>query len=274
VFRKYLTILIILFFANDVRASQNFAPANIKPENELVCDILIEPPLAQLAEYEKMTYTVKWLGVPVGIITASIKGLHEINNRQAYMLEVTAKTNALCSAIYKIDDRFISYMDAENFYTLRHEVYRREGRYKKDAVTDFDHTKKTAYFRNLLDNSDKAFGIPYGVQDTLSACYYFRLLKAEIGKKVEYSVCNNEAVYQLFGVIDTIDYINLPKIGKKPAFHIQPYAQIKGEEVKKGRVSGYFSADSKRMPILAVVQAPMFTEITAVVNSIEYGQNE
>jgi hypothetical protein len=271
--KRVSLMLILLFIIQSAYAAQNFIPANIRLKKELSEDIVIEPAQARLPEYEELTYTVRWLGMPVGIITASIKGIKEINGRKAYELEVTAKTNAFCSAIYKIDDRFISYMDIEGLYTLRHEVYRREGRYKKDAITDFNHVSKKAYFKNLTDKSEKSFDIPYGVQDTLSACYYFRLLPVKIGERVEYAVCNNEEIYQLFGAAESKDYIRIPRFGKKPAFHIQPYAQLKGEDVKKGRVSGYFSTDNKRLPLLAVVQAPMFTEVTASLDSIEYRQN-
>jgi len=210
--------------------------------------------------------------VPVGVITASIKGIKKIQGRDAYILEVTAKTNNFCSAIYKVDDKFISYMDVEHNYTLRHEVYRREGRYKKDAITDFDQVNHKAHFKNFLDKSEKHFDIPPGVQDTLSACYYFRFLPIEVNKRIEYDVCNNESNYKLFGIVDSKEYIRLPKVGKRSGFHIQPYAKLKGKKVKKGRVSGYFSTDNKRMPLLAIVQAPMFTEVKASLEKIEYGQ--
>jgi hypothetical protein len=249
-------------------------PANTGPEEESSRDIVIEPAQAYLPEYEKLTYSVRWLGMPVGVITASIKGIKQIKGRKAYMLEITAKTNTFASMIYKVDDRFISYMDAEGLYSLRHEVYRREGRYKKDAITDFSHTDKKAHFKNLIDKSEKIFNIPCGVQDTLSACYYFRLLPIGTGRKIEYTVCNNEEIYQLFGVAGSGDYIRLPRIGRIPAFHIQPYARTDGEEVKKGKVSGYFGADERRLPLLAVVQAPMFTEISVSLDNIEYRQDE
>ncbi len=270
--KKLFFLLTVILIAQNIYASQNFMPANIREKQEIAEHIVIEPAQTGLPEYESLVYSVRWLGMPVGHITASTNGIKEINGRKAYELEVIAKTNAFCSAIYKIDDRFVSYMDAENFHTLRHEAYRREGRYKKDAVTDFDHVNKKAHFKNLLDGSEKTIDIPYGVQDTLSACYYFRLLPVELDEKIEYAVYNNEDIYQLFGIIKVKDFIRLPKSGRKPAFHIQPYAQLQGEQVKKGRVSGYFSVDEKRLPLLAVVQASMFTEITAYLDSIEYRQ--
>ena len=101
-------------------------------------EIIIKPARRKLPEHEELTYRVKWLGFSVGIVTARISGIKKIQGRYAYELEMIARTNELLSHIYPVTDRYVSYMDVENLYTLRHEVYRREGRYKKDAVTDFD----------------------------------------------------------------------------------------------------------------------------------------
>ncbi|MDD5504583.1 MAG: DUF3108 domain-containing protein [Candidatus Omnitrophica bacterium] len=271
-FKKPIIFLIVILNCADIFAGQNFTPANIKQEQFYDNEIIIEPAALKFPEYEKLFYTVRWLGIPVGAITASINGIKQINGRQAYELELTAKTNGFCSAIYRINDRFVSYVDTEKFYTLRHEVYREEGRYRKDAVTDFDYTAKKARFKNMLDKSEKVFDIPDGTQDTLSACYYFRLLNIDLGTRVGYQVCSNEDMYELFGVVESKRYVRVPCIGKVPAFYIQPYARINEEEVRKGRVSGYFSADSRRIPLLAAVQAPVFTEITAQLERADYGQ--
>ena len=265
--RKLIICFLMLFTMISITASAISSETNRRE------DIIIQAPATRLPEYEKLTYKVRWLGISGGTITASIKGIEKIQGRDCYVLEVIVKTNAFCSAIYKIDDRFVSYMDTENFYTLRHEVYRREGRYRKDAVTDFDQENHIAHFKNLLDKSQKDIKIPLGVQDTLSACYYFRMLPIKLDKSIEYAVYNNESVYELFGLVESKDIIRVPRMGKKEAFYVQPYAKLKGEEVKKGKVSGYFGCDSKRMPLMAVVKGPVFTEVVAALCEIEDRQN-
>jgi hypothetical protein len=237
-------------------------------------NLIIQVPDPQLPEYEKLTYAVKWLGLPVGTITASIKGVETFKDRDAYVLEVMVKTNNFCSAIYKIEDRFVSYMDVREFYTLRHEVYRREGGYKKDAITDFDQDKQKAYFKNFIDGSEKVFDIPPGVQDTLSACYYFMLLPVKLKERIEYAVCNNETNYRLLGVIQSTMLINLPRLGQKEAFLLQPYAKLKSGNVRKGKVSGYFSCDKRRLPLFVVIKAPVFTKVTAILTKIEYNEQD
>jgi len=227
-------------------------------------------PDARLPEYERLTYRIKWMGVPVGTIWASVKGIENIQGRDAYVLEVVVKTNRFCSAIYKVEDRFVSYLDVENLYTLRHEVYRREGRHRKDAITDFDQENHRAHFRSLTDKSEKNFDVPPGVQDTLSASYFFMLLPLEVGKRLEYPVCNNEKNYQLFVETQRKRRISVPAMKRKEAFYVQPYAKLKGKDVRKGRVSGYFSADERKIPLLAIVKAPVFTKVTAYLIDIDY----
>lgn len=265
-------VIVIAVSANGLRLNQtcvSFASeASFEEGANLIQAVIL--PDARLPEYERLTYKVKWLGLPVGTIWASIKGIKKIRGRDVYVLEVVVKTNRFCSAIYKIEDRYVSYLDSEHLHTLRHEVYRREGRFRKDAITDFDQENHTAYFRNLLDKSEKRFDIPQDVQDTLSVCYLFRLSHLDVGKRIEYAVCNNEKNYQLFAVIQRKTKISVPAAKTKDVFYVQPYAKLKGKEVRKGRVSGYFSADENKFPLLAIVKAPVFTKVTAHLTKIEH----
>ncbi len=234
--------------------------------------IEMKTPQPKLTLGEKLTYQIRWLGLPAGIIIASVgPKLEQIAGQDTYIVKVTAKTNDFCSAIYKINDEFTSYIATNNMFTLRHIVHRREGRYKKDSVTDFDQIAHMAYFKNMLDNSQKTFKIPEKAQDTLSACYYFRVLELKMPDRIEYSVVNNEQNYELFGAIEDKKFIEISGLGNFESFFIQPYAkEIGGEQVKKGKVSGYFSADEKRLPLLAIVEAPLFTKVTATLSKIEY----
>lgn len=227
--------------------------------------IIIQTPSAHLPSSEVLTYRVKWLGIPVGIITASIKGTREIRGRQAYVLEINARSNAFCSRIYRVADRFISYVDVENFYTLRHEAYRREGRYRKEAVTDFDQEKHKAYFFNLVDNTKKEFDIPERVQDPLSACYYFMTLPVQAKDTIAYAVCNNEEIYDVFCQISSPFFITVPGLGESESFSIQPQATLKNKPVKKGRATVYFNCARRRTPLFAVIRAPVFTRITVTL---------
>jgi len=230
---------------------------------------VISSNLNSLPDYEKLTYEIKWIGIPVGTLTTSIKGTEKINGREAYVLEAVFKTNSFLSKIYPVNDRYVSYMDKEQLYTLRHEVYRREGRYKKDAITEFDQANRKAYFHNLLDKSEKVFDIPSGVHDFLSAHYYFRFLPLKAGDKLRYAISNNEKNYQVVILVKSHISLKLGALGKKDVLLIQPYALLKGEEVKEGSARGYYSCEGSRPLLGAIVTAPIFTKVTAFLSKAE-----
>ena len=258
-----------LFIAASVIMASVLVPAAALTVDRADNSARIAPAIRSLPIHESLTFRVTWLGVRVGTITASINGIKNINGREAYECEAIVKTGNVLSRIYPINDRYLSYMDVEKLYTLRHEVYRREGRYKKDAITDFDQVGHKAYFRNLLDGSKKVVEIPPGVQDSLSAVHYFRMVDVKIDAPIAYSVYNNEQVYELFAVADRIKRIRVPGQGAQDAFHIQPHAKLRGEVVKKGNASGYFSCDQRRMLLSASVRAPLFTEVVAYLEKEE-----
>ena len=225
----------------------------------------------ELPASEKLTYTVKWLGMPVGTLTSSVKGTKKINEREAFVLEAVFKTNGFCSKIFPVNDRYVSYVDKEELYTLRHEVYRREGRYKKDAITEFDHKKGKAYFRNLLDKSEKVFDIPAGVHDFLSANYFFRSLSLRVGDKIRYTVSTNEKNYQVVVLVKSRAAVKLGALGEKKALLIQPYVVQEGKVFKEGSARGYYSPEGTHPLLGAIILAPLFTKITAFLSQADNG---
>ncbi len=271
---KLIGLLFALSLVNGCAGMQwSASSSSFDWKNRLVMnakDIVIEIPDKRLPERETLTFNVQWLGMSVGKVTTSVKGIHNFNGRDAYLLEAVFQSNAFLSSIYKIEDRYVSYMDVEKLYTLRHEVYRRDGKYKKDAITEFDQEKHKAHFKNFIDNSEKDFGVPENVQDILTACYYLMLLPLNGGDKIELPVCNNESNYQLFAVVESRAFINTPGSGEKRAFFIQPYARLKGEKVEKGNLKAYFSCDKRRIPLLAILQGPVFTKVSVVLAKIDH----
>ncbi len=272
---RYCGWLIILFLLGGCLQLPKIRNLRVVSEKgNLAADseyLSIQKPDSRLPDYEKLTYDVRWLGMSVGTLTTSILGTKNYKGREAYVLEATMKTNAFLSKIYKIEDRFVSFMDVETLYTLRHEVSRSDGTYKKSAITEFDQANQKAYYRNFVDKSEKNFNIPIGVHDVLSAYYSLRLLPLKIGDKIEFYVSNNEKNYQSFCRIQPKVLIKLPAFGKKEfeAFLIQPYANFRGAKVDKGNVNAYCSCEKRRLLLLAKVKGPIFTEVTIYLSKIE-----
>ncbi len=216
-----------------------------------------------LPEKETLTFRVKWIGVPAGMITMEIKGIEEVRGRRAYRLEVTAKTTGLCRTLYRIEDKYVSYLDVERLYTLRTEVHRLEGGYKKDAVTDFDQDLHVAHFKSLTDGSEKTFDIPPDIQDTISAAYAMRTRVLEVKGSYEVKICNSEKNYDIFLNVLGTGVLSVAGQGRQKVFLVKPYGHLKGKEVRDGRMSGWISAEPGHVPYRIVIKAPVFTQVTA-----------
>ena len=214
---------------------------------------------------EKLVFRLKWLGIPAGEITTEIRGVEDIRGRKAYVIEVHARTIGFCSTLYKIDDRYVSYMDVEELHALRFEERRREGSYKKDAVTDFDQEEHKAYFKSLTDGSQKVIAIPPHVQDTITAAYFARTTSLQAGRPLELKVLNSEKVYDIFMTDTARTFINVPHLGRKAVYRIAPMGKFNGKQVREGRMSGYVDVDPGHVPYYIVIKAPVFTKVTAIL---------
>jgi len=269
----YLLLLQLTAFAASGCAAK--APIkitdSIKVENRLMQSeqINIEKPRDYFTIGERLVYEIRWLGAVVGEVVSTVKGIEDINGHAAYVVELTAKTNDFCSKIYRIDDKYVSYIDREKLITLKHIAKRSEGRYRKDAVTVFDQFNHKAYFENHTDNTKKVFDIPENVQDTLSAVYYFRTADIKIGDKIYYKVVNNEEPYDFFALVKNKVFVATEKGKNYETFYVEPYASLKGQRYKKGKASGYVSTDDLRIPVLGVIKAPLFTKLIVSLSRID-----
>jgi hypothetical protein len=211
---------------------------------------------------ERLVYEVRWLGIPVGTIVSEIESKDKIDGRDAYKITLLVRTNDFCSKIYRIEDRYVSYMDAEKLFSLKHIADRKEGRYRKNARTTFDHEAGKAYFHNQTDGSRKVFEIPRGVQDPLTSVYYFRTASLKENSRVYYKVVNNEKVYDLYGLVKKRAFVKSKYGDLKECFYVVPYAILNEEKYERGDASFYITSDESRIPVLISIRAPMFTKIT------------
>lgn len=217
-----------------------------------------------LPEKEVVVFKIKWLGITAGEIVSEIKGRTMYKGRNVYLIDVTARTTGLCSTLYRVEDHYVSYLDAEHLYSLRHEVHRREGSYKKDAVIDFDQDAHMAHFKSATDGSEKHFSIPENTQDTVTAAYVARTFDLLPGKHFDIKVCNSEKNYTIDLAIG--NKTKMHTVGNKvvDVVRLQPKGHYKNNVVRDGRLSGYVEAASGHAPVFIVIKAPVFTRLTAI----------
>jgi hypothetical protein len=214
---------------------------------------------------EHHNYHIKWLGMNVGRLDVVVREETVLEGRPVYVIEMTGGTNRFCSMIYRINDRFVSYVDKERLVSLKLEVSRREGFYKKDAVTIYDHEKGKAYFHNSLANSSKEYAIPADVQDIISVFFRLRHDTVTLHQQLLYNVDFSETIYSAFGTPEALGNFEIEKGKLIPAFSTNPRAKVGDRELKNGSVSALFSADEYKIPLQITLKAPLFTQLTMTI---------
>jgi len=224
----------------------------------------------QLRIGEKLTYEIRWMGIPVAIASFNVKETVNINARECYHIEVWVRSNAFLSKIYRVDDEFHTFIDKEKLYSLRFIKRQAEGRYRSYEVVDYDQEVHQAIYKSFLNNSRKDFAIRENSQDDLSAIYCFRIRDVTVGGSVVMDVNADEKNWVLHIDVLQQGVMRLHRIGNLKAIEVEPRAvSADGKPLEKGRAWIWFSADENRIPLAAKARAAIVGTVTAVLTKVE-----
>lgn len=117
-------------------------------------------------------YSVAGMYVNAGLVSFSNK-LEELNGKTVYHVIGEGHSNSSYDWIYKVRDKYESYIDTTTLLPLKFVRNVREGSNRKNESVLFNHEMQTA------TTNDKKVKIPYCIHDVLSAVYYARNINFE-----------------------------------------------------------------------------------------------
>ena len=186
-----------------------------------------------------------------------MKEVVELEGRQAYHIELQGHTNNVLSKVYPIHDVIHSYVDVETLRPLRFEKDQREGHYRAEEVVTFDHAKRTATYRSLLNGSVKDIPLPEDFQDLLSAFYWFRAQPlASEGGTLPLLLYSDEKLFEVRVIVRPTASLELLHRGTFQCTEVEPSAGFKGVLIKRARLWAYMTADPARLPLLVKALTP------------------
>lgn len=226
-------------------------------------DIRIVSSRQQLVVGERLSFTGRWIGLPVGKGWIEVKERLELDGRQVYHVQAEGVSTDLLAKFYPIHDVVHSYLDAETLQPVRFEKHQREGHYRAEEVVTFDYERLVAGYQSLLrpdrpdiEDSRKAVPIPADVHDLISAFYWLRRQPLELGRPLWVNIYSDEKVYPTEMLPVKGVRLELRKRGTFEAVLVEPKPKFKGLMVKRGRIWVYMSADAKRLPLYVKVATP------------------
>jgi len=217
-------------------------------------------------EGERLIYDVTWIGIKAGQATMEVRGVVQWNGQPAVHLVTTAQSSPLISKFYPVDDRSESYLGLDPMRALRFEKHLREGRYRHDSQTDFDHQGGVATFRYLdfspvpkgissLEEAEKfgkyvtqEFPLTSGSLDELSLLYYVRSLPLAVGATVRAKVFASRKNWDLEVRVLSRETLET-NLGRRETLMVEPLLKFEGVFQQKGRVIVWLTDDLERIPV-------------------------
>jgi hypothetical protein len=235
-FRKYL-ILFLLLSAISFAGTGNDSTSHDPEFRTLVNNAF--------AVGEKLTFDVKYGFVTAGIATMQIPSMRRISGREAY--HVTFEVNSVPSFdwIYKVRDRYETYIDAKGLFPWRFEQHIREGGYSRDFSAFFDQR------RGKAKTSEGEYEIPKYVNDIVSAFYLARTFdysKLKINDRIHLKNFYKDKVYDL-----DVRYLGKETVdvtaGTFDCIVVEPLVQEGGLFKSEGSIVVWLSDDALKIPV-------------------------
>ena len=224
----------------------------------------ITVPQESFTRGEVLEYKVNFGIITVGKGLMKInEKLYRINHRDCYKVDVYGKTSGLIDWIAQVDDHWGSYVDTAAL--VPHIFYRniKEGRYRKNEVSRFDHNTNNIEVKAINNKTGKFkepmyYAAPENVRDMLGGFLYLRAFDFDTipeGSSFYIDAFFEDTFYNLevlYGGVKEIK-TSAGNIRSHKLTPIMPKNKLFNGEHS---VTAYISADENKIPVR--VDANMF----------------
>jgi hypothetical protein len=192
---------------------------------------------------EKLVFAVQYGIVSAGEASLEIRNIASIDSVDCFRIVSNARTNDVFSVFFKVRDRFESYLDTTQLYSLRYEKHVREGKFRRDDIVHFDQKEHTATYQ------DKVVPIAPRTQDVLSALYYVRTLPLDVGQSISVANHTDGKNYPLVINVLARETVTVDA-GTFNCIVVEPILRGPAVFTQKGRLTVWLTDDRYKMPVL------------------------
>lgn len=120
---------------------------------------------------ERLTFDIDYGFITAGQAVMEIPGYRYIDGRPTMETRIEARSSSTFDWVFKVRDRYETYLDYTGLFPWRFEQHVREGTYSKDYDANFNPEAQTA-----TTSDGHVYSTPQYVHDIVSAFYYIRTL--------------------------------------------------------------------------------------------------
>jgi hypothetical protein len=194
---------------------------------------------------ERLVFDVNYGFVTAGEAVMEIPALDSLAGRKCFRVEFRVNSIPSFSWIYKVEDRYLTFIDVETIAPLRFEQHIREGSFRRDFIADFDQVNHVAR------TSEGEYPIPPYVHDIMSAFYYARTIDFSAMKTGDVVVLQNfykDKSYELGVKLLGRQELEVAA-GTFNTVVVEPLVREGGLFKSEGRIVIWMTDDERKIPI-------------------------
>lgn len=194
---------------------------------------------------ERLVFDVNYGFITAGEAVMAIPAYDSIAGRKVYRVQFSVNSLPSFSWIYRVEDRYLTYIDVDAIAPLKFEQHIREGTYKRDFIAEFDQLSRIAR------TSEGQYPIPEYVHDIMSAFYYVRTMDftgMKTGDGVMLSNFYKDKTHDLmvrFLGRQTLEV----EAGTFNTIVVEPLVKEGGLFKSEGRIVVWLSDDERKIPV-------------------------
>lgn len=199
-----------------------------------------------LGEYLK--FSLGYGFVSAGYATLSIPDTVTYNGNLCYRILNETASNSFVDKFYKVRDTSFSYMDADGLFAHYFRKSLNEGSYHSHREVEFDYDAMEARYRKDAEKVDTNAIVPFA-QDILSAMYYLRTQKLEVGDTWTIPTVPGDTLTNLLVKVLGREAVDVPA-GEFNCLILEPLLSATGIFRHEGQIKVWVTDDRLHLPVL------------------------
>jgi hypothetical protein len=195
---------------------------------------------------EKLTFNLGYKFITAGQAVMEIgEKPATISGRPCYDVKFNVRTTNSFDKVFKVRDRYQTYLDVDGIFPWRFEQQVREGDYSRDFAANIDQRS------NVAKTTEGSFKVQPFVHDILSAFYYTRAIDVRSMKKGQsFSLKNfyGKKTYDLRVKILGRERVTVDA-GTFDCVVVEPMVAEGGLFKSEGRILVYMTDDDRKIPV-------------------------
>jgi len=201
---------------------------------------------------EKLTYELGWQFIVAGHAVLEVYPDQAFEGRVVRKFKMTARTRNAIDHIYKVRDSLTSITEHDLSRSLGYKKVQREGDEERDETIHFDWEKLEANYHEEISGKRRTIPIVPNTLDPLSAFYFVRNQKFEVGSVLEGPMTDGKKCK--VAQIKVVERETIKVNGTKyDTFKLVPDIKDVGGVFKKSKdakIEIWCTADERHIPVL------------------------